>query len=444
MIALRYFCGFFLQITPYAFFCMYPFRDRFRLSSKKVLELAAAIFVAAVIPFSLAGQISLGGVYSEFVANIIFYIALLLYGVMYCLVIRAKPSEKLFILFVVMSYGFFVTSATTFSYRFFQFASDGYMYPPIALAITLTINLILAKPILMLMDRIRMMMDIELETRIWWLLCLLPILFMVIASIAQFSTTVNLDSDVVIPAMLLLLAVFALSVYGVFFSVMGYICRKHEEQRLAERMVESYRSQAESNEHIMEVHHEIRHHMNALSAYLNRKDYAGAQQYIRKFAEETEQQPFVTYTANALVNSILSEFAGRAKQCGVEAEYSIILGSKVNMEDIDLCRMLANLLENAVEGCKNAPEERRFIRLSLHAKGNFLYVNCENACDENRLQTANGRYKFTKIAAGKHGYGLKIIGEIAEKYNGILTVQVHNGIFTVTTNLCLDAPNTKD
>lgn len=443
MIALRYFCGFFLQITPYAFFCMYPFRGRFRWNVKKVLELAAAIFAAAVIPFSLAGQFSLGGAYNELVANIIFYAALLLYGVMYCLVIRANVSEKLFVLFIVMSYGFFVTSATTFLYRFFRFASDGYMYPPVALAITLAINLILAKPIIMLIDRIRMMIDIELEPRIWWLLCLLPILFMVISSIAQFSTTVNLDSDVVIPAMLLLLAVFALSVYGVFFSVMGYICRKHEEQRLAERMVESYRSQAESNEHIMEVHHEIRHHMNALSAYLNQKDYAGAQQYIRKFAAETEQQPFVTYTANALVNSILSEFSGQANKCGAEVEYSIILGSNVNMEDIDLCRMLTNLLENAVEGCKNAPAERRFLRLSLHAKGNFLYVSCENACDESSLQTANGQYKSTKTATGRHGYGLKIIGEIAEKYNGILSVQVRNGIFTVTTNLCLDAPDIK-
>ena len=188
----------------------------------------------------------------------------------------------------------------------------------------------------------------------------------------------------------------------------------------------------------MEVHHEIRHHMNALSAYLSQDDYAGAQQYIHKFAAEAEQLPFVTYTANTLVNSILSEFSGRARHCGTEVEYNILLGSKVDMQDIDLCRMLTNLLENAVEGCQKIPKERRFIRLDLRAKGNFLYVNCENACDESGLQPANGRYSSTKIAAGKHGYGLKIIGEITEKYNGILSVQARNGIFTVTTNLCLN------
>ena len=91
-----------------------------------------------------------------------------------------------------------------------------------------------------------------------------------------------------------------------YFSVMGYIRSKQEEQRISERMLESYRNQAENNEHILEIHHEIRHHMNALSSYLNQEDYAGARQYTQKFTEEAEELPFVTYTANALVNSIHS------------------------------------------------------------------------------------------------------------------------------------------
>ena len=124
---------------------------------------------------------------------------------------------------------------------------------------------------------------------------------------------------------------------------------KQEEQRISERILENYRNQAENNEHILEIHHEIRHHMNALSSYLKQEDYAGARQYTQKFTEEAEQLPFVTYTANALVNSILLEFAERASRYKAIVEYSIIIGRKLNMEDIDLCRMLTNILENAVE-----------------------------------------------------------------------------------------------
>ena len=135
MIALRYFCGFSLQIFPYAFFCLYPFQDRFRLSTKKAMLMALSIFIVMVIPFSLIAQFNIGGDYRELIWNVIFYIALLLFGIFYCFSIQAKAAEKLFVFFVVMSYGFFVTSTVTFLHRTFRFPSDYFMYPPFALAI---------------------------------------------------------------------------------------------------------------------------------------------------------------------------------------------------------------------------------------------------------------------------------------------------------------------
>ena len=110
-------------------------------------------------------------------SNAIFYIALLLFGMLYCFIIQAKTVEKLFVFFVVMSYGFFVTSTVTFLHRTFRFPSDHFMYPPLALILTLIINLLLAKPFLMLMERIRTMINADLESRIWKILCSLPALF---------------------------------------------------------------------------------------------------------------------------------------------------------------------------------------------------------------------------------------------------------------------------
>ena len=95
MIALRYFCGFSLQIFPYAFFCLYPFRDRFRLSTKKTMLMALSIFIVMVIPFSLIAQFNIGGDYKELIWNVIFYIALLLFGVLYCFIIQAKMQKTI-------------------------------------------------------------------------------------------------------------------------------------------------------------------------------------------------------------------------------------------------------------------------------------------------------------------------------------------------------------
>lgn len=85
--------------------------------------MALSIFIVMVIPFSLIAQFNIGGDYKELIWNVIFYIALLLFGVLYCFIIQAKIAEKLFVFFVVMSYGFFVTSTVTFLHRTFRFPS---------------------------------------------------------------------------------------------------------------------------------------------------------------------------------------------------------------------------------------------------------------------------------------------------------------------------------
>ena len=85
------------------------------------MRMALSIFIVMVIPFSLIAQFNIGGDYKELISNAIFYIALLLFGMLYCFIIQAKTVEKLFVFFVVMSYGFFVTSTVTFLHRTFRF-----------------------------------------------------------------------------------------------------------------------------------------------------------------------------------------------------------------------------------------------------------------------------------------------------------------------------------
>lgn len=437
MIALRYICGFFLQIFTYAFFCLYPFWNRFRINRKKAIFIALMGSAVLAIPFALIGQFNIGGNYEEFFCNIIFYITIIFFLILYLVSIQAATPEKLFVFFVVMSYGFFTTRLVSLLSYTFDLSSDKFMYPPMALLITLVINLIAAKPIMMLMDRVSIMVDAKLDKRIWHVLCTVPVLFVPIASAAYFPEIMPFENDILIPIYSILFTLFAFIVYAVIFRVMEYIRRQQEEHLTAERMLESYRNQAENNERIHEIHHEIRHHLNALSILLTEKDYSGAEQYLKKISKDAESLPSVTYTAHPLINSILTEFANRAAQNDIKTEFSIIVGNKLNIDDVDLCRVLANILENAVEGCEKVLQEQRFIRFKLHSKGNFLYFNCENSCNESSLKTVNGRYITTKATLGAHGFGLRIIGQISEKYNGILTVQVQNDVFTVTTNLCL-------
>ena len=444
MIALRYTCGFFLQIFLYAFFCLYPFRNRFRVNRKKALAAALIVFTVLAVPFALVGQSDFAGAYEEMLCNVIFYLAVAFFLALYLKVIDVRISEKLFVFFVVMSYGFFVTRLVSFIYIAFNLPMDNHMYPPPALLLTLLINLVAAKPVMLLMDRVSLMVDAKLEARIWRTLCVVPILFVPIASAAFFPEILPFGNNILIPLYSIIFTVFAFIVYAVIFCVMGYICRQQEEYRAAERMLEGYTRQAESNQRIREIHHEIKHHLNALSAYMEQKDYPGAQRYLNDISGDAENIPSITYSSHSLINSVLTEFKHRAETDGIKAEFDVVVDGKLNMDDVDLCRVLTNILENAIEGSQYVTPEQRFIKLKLYSKGNFLYFSCENACDESRLKSTGGRFITTKKDTAAHGYGMRIIERIAEKYNGILTTQVSGGVFTLTTNLCLINTSEKD
>ena len=437
MIAARYICGFSLQIFIYAFFCLYPFWNRFRISRKKAVITALSVFAVLSVPFALVGQFDFTGVYEEPLCNLIFYLAVAFFLVLYIKAINVRLSEKLFVFFVVMSYGFFVTRLISFLFIAFELPMDNHMSPPAALLMTLIINLATAKPIMLLMDRVRMMTDAILEARIWLTLCVVPVLFVPIASAAFFPEILPFGNDIMIPLYFIIFTVFAFIVYAVIFRVMGYIRLQQEEYRIAELLLEGYRNQAESNERIREIHHDVKHHLNVLSAYMEQKDYTGAEQYLQNIAQAANHLPGAAYTAHPLINSILAKFESRAEQAGIRAQFDVVVDSALNMDDVDLCSALANMLENAVEGCAHVSQQQRYIKLKLYSKGNFLYFCCENSCDEGSLKSSSGRFATIKRDADAHGYGLRIIGRIAEKYNGILTTQVRDGVFTLTTNLCL-------
>lgn len=148
---------------------------------------------------------------------------------------------------------------------------------------------------------------------------------------------------------------------------------------------------------------------------LIRRTMQGARQYTQRNLLKKPSFLLSPYTANALVNSILSEFAERASRYKAIVEYSIVIGRMLNMEDIDLCRMLANILENAVEGCERVSGRTTDHPAESHSKGNFLFIKCENSCNEDNLRITNGKYKSSKKNSDRHGYGLKIINGIAWK-----------------------------
>lgn len=102
------------------------------------------------------------------------------------------------------------------------------------------------------------------------------------------------------------------------------------------------------------------------------------------------------------------------------------------LRDDELCVLLTNMLENAMEACMKMPEEsERFIRFKLRATEDHLIAACENSTDAELMISANENVATSKASAESHGFGIPVMRQIAEKHNGKFSVACAKGVFSV-------------
>ena len=120
----------------------------------------------------------------------------------------------------------------------------------------------------------------------------------------------------------------------------------------------------------------------------------------------------------------------------------IDISEKINMAEQDLCSLLMNILDNALESCQKVePAEKRQIHLRMIAWQGVLVIQCENPYNGERIIKKNGGFASTKQDNTAHGNGTQIMHAIVKKYNGQLDMFAQDGNFTVQTALQLSDKN---
>lgn len=132
------------------------------------------------------------------------------------------------------------------------------------------------------------------------------------------------------------------------------------------------------------------------------------------------------YCENELLNIILSIKIEESKKYDINIELKIDYFIELNMEDIDVCNIFTNLLDNSIEAAKKS--ENKNIKLYICEKNGYVIIKNENFCKCYKKNEA-GKFETTKKDKKSHGYGIKIIEKTLEKYNGDLNIRIDNGIF---------------
>ncbi len=202
------------------------------------------------------------------------------------------------------------------------------------------------------------------------------------------------------------------------------VLRERERQTMA-----GYERLLASEDDTRALHHEMRHHMIALSAILADGDAERARRYVDAVADDLGQVPAGRYCQNILVDMIAGSFLDQAVAEGIRVEHHLNVPRQLNIADEDLSVFLSNILQNALEACRRMrPEQERYIWVDMHLRGNFLCIQCVNSApDGEEEQERPG-----------HGYGLAAMRAVAEKYNSVLLVERTPGEFSAMSDFCLE------
>lgn len=259
-----------------------------------------------------------------------------------------------------------------------------------------------------------------------WILPLILVLLMM----ALFSYFSNSTYEPILSFLLFLIAIAAFLVIAKLFQAEYDRQQLKKEQDAYETRIRmsqnEYREIARKHELLREYRHDMRHHLLALSNILHDSDSTHAEDYINALVERLEDTENVVYCKNQIINAVLSSYITKAKKIGCVLDTHISIPEKLEIQDIDLCVILANALENAVNACEKEDENHRNIKIKIDFQ-NALHINIKNSCKEKVVFDENGLPMTS--ANPDHGIGMKSITNTAEKYNGILKCECSDGEF---------------
>ena len=180
-------------------------------------------------------------------------------------------------------------------------------------------------------------------------------------------------------------------------------------------------------------HHDYHNHIQAMQA-LTYNTHPALEAYLRRLDNDLTTVDTVLKTGNIMVDAIVNSKLSLAKTHAIQIDAAAHVPKELAVQDIDLCVILGNLLDNAMEACNTFENaEQRWLRLYIDIMQQQLYISVQNSSIAKR---GSGSYKTTKTE-GLHGFGLTRVDRIVHKYNGYVNRQNEEGIFATEIMLPL-------
>lgn len=262
------------------------------------------------------------------------------------------------------------------------------------------------------------------------LLSAVPYLF--VGQITVWLPLKNEDLTNAVPVVLVGCCALAFLFLISFVSYVGAEKDKREMLQLqfaAEQQQQQYLLRKTAVDSVRQNYHDLK---NILLYLEQSTDREAVRSHIKQILNEVQPYEQMTATGNETVDIILGAKLAACRQ--KEISCTITMDGKLLdfMEPVDLCVIMGNAMDNALEACSALPDpESRALSVRCQKRGGFVVLNFRNSCLE-RTMPKNGLPQTTKLDAENHGIGLTSIRMTAEKYGGQMSIRAEKNEFVLT------------
>lgn len=173
--------------------------------------------------------------------------------------------------------------------------------------------------------------------------------------------------------------------------------------------------------------HDYHNHIQSLKGYLSLNKVEQMKNYLNELETDLDSIDTLYHSGNLQLDSILNAKLAIAEKGQIRIHCDASIPPQLHVSDLDLCVILGNLLDNAIESCRKIKDpDERFIRVYIGILKKHLYISIINATSETVKQRTD-HYFTTK--RGDHGHGLKRVDQVVKKYDGYLNRQNEPGVF---------------
>ena len=212
---------------------------------------------------------------------------------------------------------------------------------------------------------------------------------------------------------------------------MGFISKMIDKRIAAyqRELVETHYHEVENMyRQIRGWRHDYRNHIQVMKSYAASNDMDAIKRYLDELDTDLSTVDVAIKTGNAMADAILNSKISLARSRQIPVTVDAHIPVALKMSELDLCVIIGNLFDNAIEANLPLPEEKRMIRVYMDMKNTQLYMSFTNMTASKKRVKEGGRFRTTKGEG--HGFGLVRVDDIVARYDGYLSRNSEDGAFT--------------